>query len=451
MESLWLATAGQEMRRPVLTGSRESEAVVIGGGLTGILTASFLQQRGVKTMVLEADTIGSGQTKNTTAKITSQHGLIYQKLLKNVGKEQAKQYADANQKAILEYRRMIEKNQIACDFEEKTAYLYSCVEKEPLQREAELARELGIHAVFTEKTELPFEIKGAVAFHGQAQFHPLKFLYGAAKPLHIYEHSRVTQVEAHRVLTEFGSVSAKYIIFATHFPFVNVPGYYFMRMHQERSYVLELSGTPEIDGMYLGIDAENAWSLRMAGDRLLFGGAGHRTGKNKGGGQYERLERKAAEFFQEAQVRSRWSAQDCVTLDGIPYIGRFSANTPSWYAATGYGKWGMTSAMAAALLIADQITGVENGNGEVFSPQRFHWKASMGNLMKDGMQSVAGLTEGLFQTPRCTHLGCSLCWNPEDGSWDCPCHGSRYTEEGKRIDSPAQEDLKENERISGNE
>lgn len=484
MDSIWSKTTDMP-EYPALSGDVTTEAAVIGGGLAGILTAYYLQQRGIKTIVLEANRIGSGQTKNTTAKITAQHNLIYHKLIQDFGEEKAKHYADANEQAIAEYRRLITENRIGCDFEERPAYLYSTSQQDvlALEQETAAAQKLEIDAVFTKQSTLPFPIAGAVKFHGQAQFHPLKFLRTIAKDLTVFEQTRVKTVEDDRILTAQGAVRAKHIVFATHFPFINLPGFYFARMHQERSYVLALEHAAQLDGMYLGIDAEGL-SFRNIDHTLLLGGGGHRTGENSAGGKYDMLRKKAALFYPENVETAHWSAQDCMPMDGVPYIGQFSSSTPNWHVATGFGKWGMTGSMVSAMLLSDQIAGRENPHADVFSPQRFTPSASAKALLTDTVQAVKGLSRQVFTlsqekiealpashggvvaydgekagvykdehgevflvSTRCPHLSCQLEWNPDEKSWDCPCHGSRFDYKGKLIDNPAQEDLEGSDHV----
>lgn len=487
MNSIWTKTT-KIQEHPILKGDLTADAVVIGGGLAGILTAFLLKQRNINTVVLEAATIGSGQTQNTTAKITLQHNLIYHKLIKNFGEEKAIQYAGANQQAIREYRKIINKKNIDCSFKEVPAYLYSEWEKgsEKLLDEMEAAKALGINAEFTTHTQLPFPVTGALKFEKQAEFNPLAFLKALSDDLTIFEQTRVMNVEDNRILTNRGVVTAKHIIFATHFPFLNIPGFYFARMHQERSYVLALENAAQLDGMYLGIDTDGL-SFRNYKDVLLLGGGGHRTGENSIGGKYKMLREKAAQFYPEGKEILHWSAQDCMTLDGIPYIGQFSASTPNWYVATGFGKWGMTSSMVSALLISDSIAGVKNPYSEVFSPQRFTPTASMSEFVTNMGQAIKGISKRTFSfhhidaeklpaghggvvdykdekvgvykdeennlfvvSIRCPHLGCQLEWNPDEKSWDCPCHGSRFDYKGNILDNPAQTNLEDvyNESIS---
>ena len=486
MKSLWTKHTVIP-KRERLTGEIKTETAVIGGGMAGLLTARLLAESGASVVVLEAARIGSGQTKHTTAKITSQHGLIYDRLAEQFGMEAAGQYAAANEKAIGEYRRMVKEYGIDCHFTESSAYLYSCENRKAkeLAKEAEGAKALGITAEFTTKTELPFPVAGAVCFHGQAHFHPLEFLKRVAEGLTIYEKTPVLSVEGGLVRTDGGTVTAEQVVFATHYPFINVPGYYFMRMYQERSYVLAVDTENPAkgngflpEGMYYGVD-QNGLSLRSADGLVLVGGESHRTGENREGGRYQKLMEQAKGLWPDCEERFRWSAQDCMTLDGVPYIGKFSAATPNWYVATGFGKWGMTSSMAAAMMIRDAITGRENPNAKVFSPERFTPSASAKNFISGGLHMVRDLSREIFALPRamteelpcghggvveyegkkvgvykeengeihvvsvrCPHMGCQLEWNPDEKSWDCPCHGSRFDYRGKRIDNPAQEGIK---------
>ena len=473
MESIWSQTCPIK-ERPPLPGDMETEVAVIGAGMAGVLIASALQEAGARVVVLEAGRIAGGQTRNTTAKITSQHGAIYRKLSDTFGEDKARQYAMANEAALTEYRRIISENGIECDFEEQCAYVYGD-DAEALRAEAEAAAALGLPASFTEKTALPFPAAGAVRFENQAQFHPLKFLQAVSEPLTIYEHTPVHTVEEHRLVTERGTVTSGKIVFACHFPFVNFPGLFFARMHQERSYVLALENAPAMDGMWIFADgASNPYSFRTWKDLLLLGGGGHRCGENSAGGQYDMLRQKAREWFPQSREAAHWSAQDCMTADGVPYIGHYAPSCPDWYVATGFQKWGMTTSMVSAMLLRDLICGRENPYTEVFDPGRFDLEAAAGVAEESG-HAVKGLSRRLFQIPaetagklapghggvvflhgeklgvykdedgtihpvdiRCPHMGCQLEWNPDEKSWDCPCHGSRFDRFGNLISGPAQ-------------
>ncbi len=474
--SIWSQTVDIP-RREALSGDIKADVVILGAGITGVLIASKLKERGLRAVVLEAGDIAGGQTKNTTAKITSQHGPIYRAMIENFGDHAAARYARANEAAIAEYAKMIRHRNIDCAFEEVPACLYTMTDAAPMRREADAAKKLGLPARFVDKTELPFPVAGGVQFERQAQFHPLKFIRAVSEELEIYEHSRALTVEEHRVTTRGGTVTAEHIVFAAHFPFVNVPGFYFLRMHQERSYVLALKTDFLPRGMYLGVD-EDGLSFRSAEGLLLLGGGSHRTGENSAGGKYEALQSRAREFFPHCEEAARWSAQDCIPLDGVPYIGRFSRATPSWYVATGFQKWGMTSAMAAAMILSGMIVGETPDFADVFSPLRFQLSSSGKSLATETVQACKGLAREFFTppratldalpcgrggivevdgrkagvykddvgrchivNPRCPHLGCQVEWNPDELSWDCPCHGSRFSYDGALITDPAEEGL----------
>lgn len=476
MQSIW-SRETEFPRQMALNKNLETDTAVIGGGLAGILIAYFLQQQGIPAIVLEANRIGSGQTRNTTAKITCQHDLIYDKLIRNFGMQRAQQYVQANQAAIKAYEKIIDERQINCDFKTIPSYLYTCTNPDLLKKETEAAQRLGIIAGFTQDTVLPFSIKGAVKFENQAQFHPLKFLYNIAEGITVYERTRVHTVIDHTVCTNHGNIKAKHIIFACHYPFINFPGLYFAKLHQERSYVLALKQAQNLDGVYLGVD-HDGFSFRNVGDLLLLGGCSHRTGKNTTGGQYEVLQQNARLWYPDHIEIARWSAQDCMPIDGIPYIGRYARSKPDWFVATGFQKWGMTSSMVSAMLLSDLIAGKENPCADVFSPQRFNMKASAKKLAVNFGQFANGLIKQTFRIPneqldnlpnghggivkikgkkagaykdehgkiylvsvRCPHLGCELAWNPQENTWDCPCHGSRFNYAGKLISGPAQKDI----------
>ena len=471
--SLWRDTTIFPGYAP-LKGDVQTDVAIIGGGLAGILTAHFLEQAGRQCIVLEADRIGSGQTGNTTAKITSQHGLIYRKLIGSVGKEGAWQYAAANQEAIERYRILVRKYGIDCEWSERNAYLYTTKDARLLRQECRAAESLGIPVELTDRTELPFSVEAALKFKKQASFHPLKFLRRMAEQVKVFEQTKVLRAEPQLLVTDRGNIRADQIVFAGHYPFVLRPGYYFLRMHQERSYVLGLTNVVPVSGMYLGVDSD-ALSFRQSGNVLLLGGGGHRTGDGERGNPYDYLYHKVEKYFPHARTAYQWSAQDCMPLDGIPYIGQFGKKTEGWFVATGFQKWGMTTSMVAAMVLTDLMCGRSNAYADVFSPQRFNVLASAKLFLEEGKYAVTSLAKEKFTFPKetledirpgtggvveyegqkagvykeengevyavsikCPHLGCQLAWNQSEKSWDCPCHGSRYDYRGRLLDGPAQ-------------
>lgn len=431
MGSLWEQT-WERPNFPAQDGDLSTDVLIIGGGMAGILCAYRLHCAGVPYVLAEAETICGGITKNTTAKLTSQHGLIYDKLISRFGIQRAKQYLAANQAALQTYRTLCRK--IDCGFEEKAAYVYALDDRRKLQREVNALEKLGVPAEFTDELPLPFPVAGAVKFPNQAQFHPLKFVSGLAKGLRVYEHTRVRELIGTTAVTNHGRIRAEKILVTTHFPFLNKHGSYFLKLYQHRSYVIALQGAPDVDGMY--VDASRTGlSFRNCQNLLLLGGGGHRTGK-KGGGWRE-LRDFARRHYPQAEEQYRWAAQDCMSLDGVPYIGPYSASTPDLYVAAGFNKWGMISSMVSAMLLSDLVQGKNSPYGEVFSPSRSILRPQ---LAVNGFEAVSSLLTPTAR--RCPHLGCALKWNPVEHTWDCPCHGSRFTEDGKRLDGPATGDLK---------
>ena len=417
------------------------EVIVIGAGMAGLLIAYFLKEEGKDVLVLEAKEVASGQTGRTTAKITSQHGLKYSKLLKDVGEKKVRLYARANEAAIEAFARLVQTKKIDCDFARVTSYLYSEKDMEKLKEELEAATFLGIEAFWTKETELPFAVAGAVGFRNQAQFCAMDFVCHIRKELEILEHTMVTKVCGKKVYTKDAVYTADNIVVATHYPMRNVPGFYFLREHQERSYVLELSGCKKINGMYYGID-EDGHFFRQAGEHILLGGGSGRTGEHVCGVAFHELEMAAEKYYPDCKVESRWAAQDCMPHDGIPFIGKYSMFTPHLYVATGFQKWGMTTSMVAAMILRDKICGRKNPFEALYRPQRLNFRAGTANFLHDVGMSIKGLTKGWFgpKDLRCSHMGCGLEWNPDENSWDCPCHGSRFDENGKLLDNPAKKD-----------
>lgn len=430
MSSLWHETASLPSF-PILKEKIKTDALVIGGGMAGLLTAYFLKEKGISCVVLESRKICSGTTGNTTAKITFQHGLIYSELIKK-GAEKAKGYYEASRQALEKYKELSES--IKCDFEIRDNYIYSTDSRQKIEDELTALQKIGAEGSFYESLSLPFHTVGAVKTKNQAQLHPLLFASALAKDLEIYENSRVIEIKERTAVTEQGSVTAENIIVASHFPFINKHGLYSLKLYQHRSYVIALDGCEEINGMYLD-EKENGLSLRSYRSLLLMGGGDHRTGKK--GGNYTEIRRRARELYPEAQEKFHWASQDCMSLDSMPYIGSYSESTHRLYTLTGFNKWGMTGAMSGALILADLICGRVNPYSELFSPSR---SMLTPQIFLNGAESLLGY---LYPTVRrCPHLGCALRYNKAEHSWDCPCHGSRFTRGGRVLDGPANGNLR---------
>ena len=430
MKSVWQEN-NRRFEFPELSGTVNTDVLVIGGGMAGILCAWKLQQAGMDAIVLEAEQVGSSITARTTAVLTAQHDFLYQDMMQSFGVSTAKAYLDANLEAVKAFREL--SGEFPCDFEDRDSIQYTVADPCRLRREARIVKDLGFPAEFIKEIPLPIKAAGAVVYPDMAQFHPLKFLTGMAKQLRIYENSRVLQMKGTTANLQKGSIHAKRVIVATHFPFIDRYGLYFMKLYQNRSYVLALENAPDPGATLAELEGKGIY-FRSYGDLLLVGGGDHRTGKKGGGFQYLRDYVKI--HFPEAREKCAWANQDCMSLDGLPYVGQYSPYMSDVYVATGFNAWGMTNSMVAAQVLTDLICGRKNALSKALRPNRsvFHKQLlyNMGETLADFV---------IPTTKRCSHLGCALQWNPQEHSWDCPCHGSRFTKEGTLLDTPAQKDV----------
>lgn len=487
-QSYWLAsTAPTEY--PFLGEDISVDIAIIGAGMAGLLCAYLLHRENVSIAVLDAGRILCGTTGHTTAKITSQHGLIYDKMKRQLGTELAKQYADANEKAIKQIKEIIDRHHIDCDYSPQSSYIYTEDENkiEKIEDEIKTASELGIKASFTDRIPFPLSIKAGIMFDGQAQFHPRKFLLRLAEIIStagvkIYENSRAVDLEyGEKITVTAGNgkkVTADKVVIASHYPFYNKQGMYFSRLYTERAYILAVAAKEKYPGgMY--INAENpSRSLRVLdtenGQLILVVGENHKTGQGTDMAEhYRNLVDFADKLFTVEEISYRWSTQDCMTLDGIPYIGFYKQNTPNILLATGFQKWGMTNSMAAANIIRDLIIEGTSPWQDVYNPSRMNILGSAKNFIVENADVAKHLISGktaplpedvkvepgegkVFENDgertgayrdeqgrlflvntTCTHMGCELNWNSAERSWDCPCHGSRFTYTGDIIDGPA--------------
>ena len=462
---------------PPLREDLHADAAVVGSGMAGILTAYALHTRGLRVVLLEGSRLASGVTAHTTAKITAQHGRFCERLVHDFGFHLAQQYLRANLCAVRQFRALVRQKRIDCGFSDESSFIYAAPDGPSLTRELEYALSLGAPARLVKPEGLPFPVREALCFERQAQLSPLPFLAALLPELTVYEHSPMRDIRGHAVRCDGGTVTAEQIVVATHFPMLERFGLYDLRLRQERSYLLALTGAPPLPGMWLDA-GEEGWSLRRSGRYLLLGGGGHRCGENLGD-SYDRLRAQAQRLFPAAQEAFAWSSQDCMTLDGVPYIGPYSSSAPFLHVATGFGKWGMTGSMVAATLLTARLTGEDYPYADIFSPQRFFPSASISAFWEGAGYAVRGIGRRLFvpaQTAaadiarghggivawqgkkygvyrhtdgtlfavdiRCPHRGCELTWNDDEKSWDCPCHGSRFDYTGHRLSEPAKTALK---------
>lgn len=430
-KSIWEQTS-EIGRHKELQRDLHTDVLIIGGGLCGILCAYFLKNAGIDCVLVDASTIASGITKNTTAKITSQHRLIYSELLKHKSIAEAQLYLQAHQSAIAKYEKLCKK--MDCDFQKCPSYVYSRYDRNKIEAEMNALHKIGFSASFVEEIELPFRIAGAVCFENQAQFHPLKLISEICRDLEIYENTSVCELLPHKAITKKFTITYDSAIVATHFPFINQHGSYFLKLYQERSYVSAFRNAQTLNGMYVD-ESTDGFSFRSYNDILMIGGSSHRTGKQSLA--WKPLNDFAQRHYPNAELTGQWATQDCMSLDHIAYIGQYSKNTPNLYVASGFNKWGMTSSMLSATILTDIINGKNNEFADLFSPQRSILTPQLAvNLLESACNLITPTKK------RCSHLGCALKWNKHEHTWDCPCHGSRFERDGQLIDNPATKDLK---------
>lgn len=491
-QSIWVATA-PPAAYPALQGDVEVDVAIVGGGITGLSTATMLLGEGASVAVIEARRIASGTTGYTTAKLTSLHGLNYASIVEDHGMENALLYAEASQAGIEKVAELIEQGGIDCDFERMPAFTYTEDDRRvsDIEREVQTAQSLGLPAAFETETDLPYRIAGAVRFDDQAVFHPGKYCQGLAGLIdrqggRIFEMTRVTEIDSGdpcTVVTATGRIKAQHVVQATLLP-MHDPAGFFARASPSRSYAIAVQ-TPEPvpEGMYLSADTPTR-SIRPHRDGddtfLLFGGEGHKVGQDSNTRQrYEALEQWARQTFHANSIRFRWSAQDYIPADGVPYIGKLYPGADQMWVATGFKKWGMTTGTVAGMILTDLIGGKENHWAPAFEATRLKLGASAKKLLQENADAAKRFASDHFQTASapdvqtlsegegaivragdetvaayrdtggklhaasstCTHLGCVVAFNAAERSWDCPCHGSRFDLDGRVLQGPAVDDL----------
>ncbi len=490
--SLWIDTA-PDTDFPPLQENLEVDVAIIGGGITGITAATLLKAAGNTIAVVDMHKITQLVTGHTTAKITSAHGIIYEPLTKSFGENGARIYADANQAAIEQIASLVELYSISCDFERTPMYIYteSGANRETIKREARAAEKIGLPVAYTEETPLPFPVQAAVRYDNQAQFHPRKYLLALAQTLpgegsHIFENTEALKVEQgdpHTIVTNRGSLKARHIIIATHFPFYDT-GLFFTRLYPYCSYALGVRIRGDIpEGMYYTKD-DGRFAIRNQptgeGKVLVISGGHHKNGQ--GGdilANYRDLEMRTRERFDVESVDYFWSTEDYYTPDNVPFIGK-APRTSRIYLASGFGGWGMTNGTLSAMILSDMVMGLNNRWAPFFNPSRVNLLASARKLTVESanvsaqyaksilaephLRDLSELKEGEGRkfvinkkevaaykdeqgdvhavSPICTHLACTVNWNNAELTWDCPCHGSRYDYDGEVIHGPALRDLK---------
>jgi glycine/D-amino acid oxidase-like deaminating enzyme/nitrite reductase/ring-hydroxylating ferredoxin subunit len=478
----WNATAGLT-DFPALSGDIEADVAIVGGGIVGVTTARLLKDRGLKVALVEARRIGREVTGKSTAKVTSQHGIRCQEIEKTFGEDKARLYAEAQQTGCGMIHELARRHGLDADIQPMPAYVWTEEESnvEKLEKEVELARRFGLPASLTRDTGLPFEVKAAMRWDDQAQFHPVKYLAGLAATLpgdgcHVFENSRVVDYSPTRVATERGSVSARHVVMATHLPLGQIGMYYALAYpHAEPVIAAPIERPPP--GMYLCIDqpTRSIRSHRNGGRTYaIAAGFGFKPGETESERESRAgLERWLAKHFNVGEIEYRWVNEDYKAMDGAPFVG-WSSGSDGYLVATGFAAWGISNGSAAAAILADLATGKENRWTDLFDASRIKPVAGAPEFVKENLHVAKELVGGyLARKPKsyaelapgeaavlrvdgdnvaafrdaagklhavsavCTHMGCLVGWNETDRSWDCPCHGSRFETDGTVIHGPA--------------
>ena len=493
--SYWLATT-PEPDYPAVGDGLEVDVAVVGGGITGITAAVLLKRAGTSVALIESRRIVHGASGYTTAKITSGHGTSYTKIRRAFGADGARTYAEANETALERIAQFVDEDRIDCDFERRTNYVYAQSEEEvaQLRQETEVQRQAGLATRLVDETPLPFPVSAGLRLERQAQFHPRRYLLALAATIpgdgsHVFEESRVDRVkhgEPCEVAVGRRVVRATDVIVATHLPILD-SGLFFTKAYPHRSYAVAapLAAAPDPEGMYInsGTPTRSIRTIRD-GDRVLLqvGGNGHKVGEaDNTKARYDQLEEFLREHWPGAgEVEHRWSTQDYMAHDRVPYVGRLRRRSEHVHVATGYSKWGMTNGTAAAMILSDAILGRSNPWAQLYDSKRLLPRSALAGFLKENAAAgfefftgwvsrgdrmtveelgpgegalvrVRGRKTAVYRdeesrlhglSPVCRHLYCIVDWNPAERSWDCPCHGSRYAGDGTAIQGPTTEDLR---------
>jgi glycine/D-amino acid oxidase-like deaminating enzyme/nitrite reductase/ring-hydroxylating ferredoxin subunit len=468
---------------PRLWGDRTADVAIVGGGITGLTAAALLREQGLSVVVVEARRIGDGVTGGTTAHLTAVTDCRFNELLSTFGEDGARRVWATGMAAIDRIETWVKEKSIACDFARIPGALYAAKEGHVswLERQMQAARKIGVPFDDVDTLPLPFPVPRAMRFDGQARFHPLKYLYGLAGLVdghnnRVFEESRVLHIQPGdpcHITTEDGRVTARHVFVATHSPIGLVTSVH-TRMEAMRSYAIavRLDG-PAPEGLYW--DSEDPYNYIRPQDGLwLIGGRDHKTGHGSDlASRWDQLEAWARDRAKVVEVVDRWSDQVYESTDGLPFIGPMPA-ARNVYMATGYAGNGMTFGTAAGMMFADHVLGRKNPWSDLYDVGRVHPIAEAPRFLKENIESAVEFVMGRLSpgdarsleavpqgegrlvrvdgkkvaayrdedgelhlmSPVCTHAGCHVAWNDAEKTWDCPCHGGRYSAMGEVLDGP---------------
>lgn len=437
----WLQ--GEAKVHPILRGRRAADAVVVGGGLSGLTIALWLCKAGLRVVLLEAAVLGGGASSRCAGIVSLWGGVSYQRLEKQQGQAVLAAYGQTQQNALQSLRELACDQKEQADWHDTDAHIVvKAPDEAALWREAEAMARAGLTAEAGKATQSPFPADAAISLKDMATLHPMKHLRYLAKEgerlgLKIFEHSRVTALETNLVYTERGSVIAPYIVVATGYPIVNVPGWYFLRLIQKRGFLIPMEESALFEGVYQ--DYAGGYALRRLKKGMLLQLNGQRVGEVVHQRPLEGFQAAYAPYMEGARPERCFVGVETFSADGLPYIGAYSKRTPNLFVAAGYGGRGLIGSMIAAQAISAKVLGLKNDGDSVYAGQR---KGSRAEEAKTFFSISGRYAKGLihFSAPRCPHLGCKLKYRPKERLWECPCHGSRFDDIGHIINAPSTRD-----------
>ena len=492
-DSYWILSSNNNSYKS-LDKDITTDCLIVGGGIVGLTTAYLLSKENIKVTIVEADKVGFGSSGRNTGKVTSQHGLIYNEICKKHSPEKARMYYEANEEGLKLVENIINEYNISCDLKKVPSFVYTLDENyiQDIKDEYEVCRELKIPCDYYDKiNQIPLDVKAALCFKNQIQFNPKKYVDALAKinknlGVDIYENTSVMDLKVGEeciIKCKKGySIRCKNLIIASSSAWYDGLSLYFSKDEASRSYLICAKLKEKIlSGNYINVEKPTRTFRNYEDENgenyLIIGGEDHKTGKcNNEEKTYETIEKYARDNFKIGEIISKWSAQDYVSFDNIPYIGRINSKQNNVYIVTGTSKWGLSNGSVGGIIIKDLICKNSSKYEELYNPTRaksylntkflgfnlevaydyIKGKLNAGDSelpQKDEgkIVNIDGERYGVYRDKEghlyivditCTHLGCELRFNSEAKSWDCPCHGSRFNHKGEILNGPALKPLK---------